>query len=140
MVPITANACSNNLYLTMRTNVRMLLAGFICLIVVGCSGPECGNVILKESISPNGKKVALLFERNCGATTPFVQVVIIRDNGSDFDGNNTEDFIFTMKGQQLIEIQWENAKRLAIIRPLDKNNIFKEQKSWEGIEISYRNP
>lgn len=138
MVPITANACSSN-NSREESGVRRLIIGVFCIIAAGCFGPVCGNVVLEESISPDGKKVASLFERNCGATTNYVQVVIIRESESSFEGNKTEDFIFTMTGQQKIEIQWENANHLVIKRPSNANDIFKELKSWEGIEVSYRN-
>lgn len=120
--------------------MRRLLVGLVCLMAAGCMGPECGNVVLGEYISPDGKKVASLFERNCGATTSLAQIVTIRDSGSAFKGNNTEDFIFIMRGQQKIEIQWENSIHLVIKRPTNAKDIFKELKSWKENEISYQNP
>ena len=109
-----------------------------CLVTAGCSQPACDNVVLAEVTSPDGKKVASLFERNCGATTDYAQVVTIRDRGSRFDGNDTQDFIFTMQGQQKIEVQWESDSRLVIERPPSAKDIFKELKSWKGVEILYR--
>lgn len=34
-------------------------------------GGMCANDVLKETISPDGKKRVIVFQRNCGATTGF---------------------------------------------------------------------
>lgn len=117
--------------------MRVLLVLCFCLSSVGCLSSDCENTVLAEVNSPDGKKVASLFEHGCGATTPFVQVVTIREYGTRFEGNDTEDFIFTMQGQQKIEVQWEGDNRLVIKRPPNAGDIFKELKSWNGVEISY---
>lgn len=114
-----------------------ILIWCVCLIIAGCIESKCENVVLKEIISPNGKQVAVLFERSCGATTPFVQVVMIRESGSAFKADDPESFIFTMRGKHEIGIQWEAADHLIIKRPQDANDIFKEIRLWKGTKISY---
>jgi len=43
----------------------------------------CGNDVAKEVRSPSGKKKAVIFERDCGATTSFTtQVSILSSNRS----------------------------------------------------------
>jgi hypothetical protein len=118
-------------------NVKMLITCLACLIVTGCFSSPCENTVRNEITSPDGKKIATLFERGCGATTPFIQVVMIRENGSKFRGDDPEDFIFTMKGEHPINIKWESANQLVIKRPSNKSDIFKEEKLWKEVNISY---
>ena len=55
----------------MVARVRTVLSWVCCLASLSSCGfePACRNEILKKSLSPNGKLVALVFSRNCGATT-----------------------------------------------------------------------
>lgn len=105
--------------------------------ISACSEQMCGNEILAEVPSPDEAYVATLFERNCGATAPFVRAVVIREKGDDFDGNDVERFIFTMRGRDNIGISWVGIDHLEIARPERGNDIFKSEPSWLGIRISY---
>jgi hypothetical protein len=40
--------------------------------------PLCGEEILQEQRSPDGRYVAVSMERNCGATTDYVQHINLR--------------------------------------------------------------
>jgi hypothetical protein len=61
----------------MRVGNAWLAAG--CAAFVGAAalafasffGDVCANEIIREAISPDGKKKVVVFQRNCGATTGF---------------------------------------------------------------------
>ena len=116
---------------------RKLVYVSICTMLAACSEPECGNQVKSETESPDKRLVATHFERNCGATTQFVQVVSIRPIGSLFDGNNTDEFVFTMQGNHEIDLHWMNASQLVIGRPSIRVDIFKERESWRDISIQF---
>src|SRR4051812_41299549 len=117
----------------MTMNIFQKLTVILCvLLIVGCSKDQCGNEVKMEVISPDGKHIATLFERNCGATTRFDQVVTIRNNGSDFSGGDPENFIFTMVDRPRIKIEWNGATNLLISRPNIEKDIFKQLMFWDG--------
>ena len=67
---------------------------------------NCGNRILKEVPSPDGAYVATLFERNCGATTPYYQVASLRSADSKFDPEMKDDWIVQVEQQPDILLKW----------------------------------
>lgn len=82
----------------------------LVLFLSDCSDLCCVD-LLSESNSPDGKYVATVFERNCGATTPFVRVVGLRHAGSGFAPDEDDDWVFTIHGQSDIYVSWiENAE------------------------------
>ena len=73
--------------------VKRRLAGCaltLCTGTIGCSD-MCANEVLADVPSPDGRKHAIVFERDCGATTDFSKQVSIlpvgravSDNGNVF--------------------------------------------------------
>lgn len=47
------------------------LAGVAALAWSSFFGDMCANEVIREAISPDGKKKVVVFQRNCGATTDF---------------------------------------------------------------------
>jgi hypothetical protein len=57
------------------------------LLLAGCS-PTCGNRIISSLEAPGGGRSAVLFQRNCGATTVFsTQNSVLPAAGQPEDGN-----------------------------------------------------
>jgi hypothetical protein len=53
----------------------------VTVCCAGCVDP-CGNAVLSEEYSPNREFRAVVFERDCGATTGFsTQVSVLTANG-----------------------------------------------------------
>ncbi|WLQ11866.1 DUF5412 family protein [Hahella aquimaris] len=117
---------------------KLIALSFIAFLS-GCSS-SCGNRIIDEVSSPNGMNIATIFERNCGATTSYVQAIIIRDRNSNFNGNNVDDFIFTMKGQEEVKVKWLGDNRLVVIRPEKTKDIYIKLSDWEDFKIDYTTP
>ena len=57
--------------LFLSTLVMAGLAGLIATTIYRWSGPLCGNTPIVEEPAPGGKFRAVVFERDCGATTGF---------------------------------------------------------------------
>jgi hypothetical protein len=55
-------------------------------------GDMCGNQVLKEYPSPSGKLKAVVFERDCGATTGFSTQVSIIQAGSVLENEGANLF------------------------------------------------
>lgn len=118
----------------MNRNSMIVLS--LIAVIAGCA-PDCGNDVFREVASPDRKHIATVFERNCGATTDYVRVVMIRDKSDRFDGDDVDEFIFTMQGRHNVDVRWVNANHLVIVRPERTQDIFKNRDSWKGIKITY---
>ena len=123
-------------YLTTRVVLRYALAMSGICILTGCPGVTCENNVLREPVSPDTKYVATVFKRDCGATTGYAQIVMIRENKSEFRGDNKEEDIFTMEGLLDINVYWKDSRHL-VIEPLDKNAVFVKRESWRDVAVSY---
>jgi hypothetical protein len=56
------------------------------LSLAGCSGDMCGNDIVSAMTSPDGVWDAVLFERNCGATTGLTTQISVLPHGEKLSG------------------------------------------------------
>jgi hypothetical protein len=63
--------------------VIFAIAGLALLMACGTIDP-CGNTILEEVPSPTGKYRAIIFQRDCGATTGYSTQVSILNSSDTF--------------------------------------------------------
>jgi hypothetical protein len=73
-------------------------------MLTGCDRSFCSNETIDERISPDGKYTASYFERNCGATTPYIQVISLYPSNTEFDPENHKDWVFTIHGKSDVEM------------------------------------
>lgn len=105
----------------------------------------CSEEIKKESVSPDGKYVAVLLEQNCGATTSYGTHINIRSASGRFrakeDGAIKEGQVFNFRGQPSITITWVTNTILWIdCKDCQAYNIFQHDFKWQGIDIVYEKP
>ncbi len=88
----------------------------VCSLLLWLLTPGlCSNEIYQEVLSPDNAYKAVVFQRNCGATTDFstqVSVLKASDTLPDRAGN-----VFIMDGppeQTKIHVQWEADRSLSI--------------------------
>lgn len=93
---------------------NFLLCFAIIAFITSCNNDLCNNSLRDEKISPNRKITASFFERNCGATTPYVQVVSLRFSDKKFNPEHFDDWVFTIHGRSKIKINWEETDKLSI--------------------------
>lgn len=103
-------------------------------------GGLCNNEIYAEVPSPDSRYKAVIFQRDCGATTGFsTQISILpADNTLENDSGN----IFVMKGHPQSHapaVSWMSDTELFINVPLDGSAIKAESRfnSTANIRISY---
>ncbi len=100
----------------------------------------CVNDVLSESLSPDGSKRAVLFLRDCGATTDFSwQVSILgsketlpNDPGNVIVLDSDHGAVHEMK----VEVQWKGSDNL-IVSYSDRARIFHQLTMMRGVRISY---
>jgi len=104
----------------------------------------CGEEITSEIISPDGRYVAAVFVRNCGATTSYATHVNLRRFTGTFrtnwSGTITDGEVFVTHSGPGFPILWENSSRLIIsCRGCQREDgVFKQEKSWGNVGIAYR--
>lgn len=97
----------------------------------------CGNTICSSSLSPNKKYKAIVFQRDCGATTGFsTQISLIKANKNlpNKSGN-----IFIADGhpdKTKIKLLWINNTHI-MVSHLEDLEIFKNEKLIKNIAIDY---
>lgn len=117
---------------------RMRLGVSIGLVLVaaGCGRHLCGNRVLAEISSPDGVYVAALFERNCGATTPYIRVVSLREANHDFDPERDADWVFTIHEQSDVVMSWDDRRKLRI-RSAKGGGQPTQRPQWKDVTISF---
>jgi hypothetical protein len=117
------------------------------LALLACSGcsDACQNTVASRSLAPDGALAAVLFQRDCGATTGFsTQISILRPDDQPTGGGNTfiadDDHGAARVGSW--DGSWAEAKWLApnhlLIRYAAKSRLFKRNDSVSGVKITYQ--
>ena len=120
----------------MKTIVSVVLVIISAACLWLFLSPNCEDAIKREVRSPNGKYIATLYERDCGATTNFSTIVSLRASTDKFNGENGR--IFVAEGQFQVSLVWKDDMNLRIeCSKCRSNDIFKQEMNWQDISISY---
>jgi hypothetical protein len=110
-----------------------------CLVLlalsIGLSGCDpCGNDVSQTVVSPSGRLKAVVFNRDCGATTGFsTQVSIIPSSESlPGEGGNT----LVLDGTVPLKIEWRSDSMLHL-SGIGAARIFLQSNSAAGVSVSY---
>ena len=98
---------------------------------------DCSIEVLQDVSSPDGKYVATLFERNCGATTPYHRVVMLRSVGTKLNAEKHGDWVFSVKGQPEIQLKWEDGHHLAILSD-QTDEAGGTHGTWKEVQVIQR--
>ena len=122
---------------------RVTTLALIAVLSPGCSD-TCRNRTLATVDAPSGDMSAVLFQRDCGATTDFsTQVSVIKrgeqpSGGGDLfvaDSNHGEARSADWGGPWA-EVRWIDPQHL-LIRYDAKARVFAQAPSAAGIRVSY---
>jgi hypothetical protein len=110
--------------------------------MAGCD--LCGNTPISEIPSPSRQVKAIVFDRDCGATTDFVTHVSILATGhrSDDVGNTfiaDADHGNAPRGKDggpVVLVHWIDAQTLEI-RYHPKTRIYKQERRENGVTVHY---
>jgi hypothetical protein len=98
----------------------------------------CRNQVLNETRSPDNGKRAVVFERDCGATTGFsTQISILpatkylpREAGNVFIEESVHGVATTVR------VRWDSPQRVVITYP-GHARIFRKEVLVKGVAIAY---
>ena len=122
-------------------NMRIIFLVLVTLLSSACSQifseEDCSDSILQTVTSRDGKFVANVVRRNCGATTAHANSVFIKNakNTSERDGK-WGDKVFVSQGENPIRIEWRE-ESLTIKASASPADIFLKNDEWNGIKILY---
>jgi hypothetical protein len=100
----------------------------------------CGNRIVSEIPSPDKDSKAVVFVRDCGATTGFSTQISILPLSRSLPnrGGNTFAADDNHGGAvgPLVKVQWESAHKLIIMHQI-MARVFKAEKKVDGVVVEY---
>jgi hypothetical protein len=109
---------------------------FSIFFIASCDISPCDNLLIKNVKSPNGKYTASVFERNCGATTPFIKIVNLHSSTAKVDFDKDNDWVFTIHGQSDVKVSWLLDDKLKVSYTSTGDTPTQREK-WNGINITY---
>lgn len=109
----------------------------------GCSD-GCANTLISRADAPDEVHSAVMFERNCGATTGFSTQISVVQRGEEPSGNgNTfradDDHGAAPAGRwggPWAEMRWLAPNHL-LIRYAAKSRLFEQADEVSGVKVSY---
>ena len=120
--------------------VLVIPAAFFIGIFFWYGSDMCGNYIHEEYLSPSESHKAVIFQRDCGATTGFsTQISIIR---AEQELGNTKGNIYIIDGhpeEVAPTLKWRSENTLSINRSLSGTE-YKAKSSWgwlNKIKVEY---
>lgn len=105
----------------------------------------CDNKIVSVHSSPDGMKKAVVFVRDCGATTDFnTQVSVLpfkkvlpSESGNTFIADSDHEKAATGHwGGPNIVVSWQD-KDSIILRYANQSRVFKKEENIAGVRITY---
>jgi hypothetical protein len=122
----------------------------LCLASACSDKSLCTNTIQAQSSAPGGLHHAVVFQRDCGATTGFsTQVSVLNGPGPTLDANLPTNpgnaFIADTDhgaapaaawGGPTVELSWQTAQRL-VIRHHPSARLFTEPSTVSGVVVVY---
>uniref|UniRef100_B8HJV7 Lipoprotein n=1 Tax=Cyanothece sp. (strain PCC 7425 / ATCC 29141) TaxID=395961 RepID=B8HJV7_CYAP4 len=95
--------------------------------------PLCENKVKQEIISPDGSQKAVLFERNCGATTRYSYQISVLPRAAKLPSGPGNTFSSYVENP---EVRWEGDRQLLIKYP--KTSPFRAESSVADVAIRYQ--
>jgi hypothetical protein len=131
------------------TLIGIATAGVLFVVGVGALAylfsDMCGNDLVAEHLSPDGKSKLVIFQRDCGATTGFSTQASLVAPEAKLPGSSGNLFIVDTDhgiapsgpgGGPELRVRWEGPKRLLLQHHV-KARVFKAERGFNGIEVRY---
>jgi hypothetical protein len=112
---------------------------------LGACSDICSNTEVSRSTSPDRRLDAVLYQRNCGATTGFSTQIALVPVGNLLSGDSAlyraDDDHGAARtgvwGGPWAEIEWLTSNKL-LVRYAAKSRIFQQNTNAYGISVSYQ--
>ena len=115
-------------------NISCTSTMLLCLsISLSACSPGCENEQIQSHSSPGGTRKAVVFQRNCGATTGFNTQISVISTGANLP---EEASVLVVNGKAPIKVQWKSETSLSISE-LPSKEIIRQEREAEGVRITY---
>lgn len=101
----------------------------LCFVLIACSPSifeesDCSNQLVRSATSADGQFVVSLVRRDCGATTTYSNLVLLKKS-SDAKGKDGAwgEKVYVSQGEMPIAIAWSGAE-LKIKAPTTGKDVF----------------
>ena len=114
------------------------LLGLPIVLLIGVSAAGCGEICRNEPVtvipSPDGKAKAVVFHRNCGATTSANTQVSVLPAYSELP--NIPGNALVLDADAPVEVTWMSDASLSV-SGLGTARASKQQETANGVSIAY---
>lgn len=126
--------------------VALLAAlGGIVMAVASLLDGLCANTLVERILAPDGRREAVLFARNCGATTGYSTHVSVFAAGDSLPNEAGNVFAADLAdggtpapwGGPMVELRWTEANAL-VVRHDPLARIPTAEEETDGIQITYQ--
>jgi hypothetical protein len=118
----------------MNLLARTLAVAFSCTAFLGGCGEMCANEPVASVLSPSGANKAVVFTRDCGATTSWsTQVSILR--GSEQLPNEAGNTL-VVEGKAPVQVTWTSESTVTL-RGTSEAKRFKKEGAVNGVSVVY---
>ena len=130
--------------LALLAAVAVALAAWLYVLGTALDG-LCVNTVVRSEESPDGRFKAVLFERNCGATTGFSSQVSIIGREDELGNEAGNVFVagtgdrsgsVAPRGGPMVALRWRHATRLEV-RHDSTAAVFRSVRRLGAVRISY---
>jgi hypothetical protein len=114
-------------------------AGYLLLTSTFDLVGDCGEEVIRSVPSPDGRFVATVYRRNCGATSDFATHVNLRRNSGAVkrDGGVVhEGEVLTLGGTRKVKVTWLDSRRLSLLH--EPAASFHPVTHWNDVTITTR--
>ncbi|HUN95035.1 MAG TPA: hypothetical protein VMU69_02205 [Bradyrhizobium sp.] len=122
---------------------RLAIIGAVAVaLAVGASAyaiyvyDPCETVVHRSIPSPDGSKMIVVFEAQCGATVGFNTQASLASASSAFSRRKNPSF-FSMNGRHDLVVEWKDDKTVIMsVPPGDK--IYRKDARADDVSVDYR--
>jgi hypothetical protein len=113
--------------------------------VFGCGSDPCANEELQTIVAPDGKRKAIVFERDCGTTTGFSTQVSLLSANDKLRNESGNTFIADTDhgkapsgpgGGPEVNLQWTGEREI-VVKYDNSARVFRSEQSVDGVMIRY---
>lgn len=96
----------------------------------------CAVDIIATRVSPNGRMTAVIFQKDCGATTAYSTQVALIPAGKRFSAENYPIFL-VISGTYPPDLKWVSDLEIEVHIPVSER-IYKNERRVNDLNIIYR--